>query len=122
MTIFALGLKLNLNLTLSPRDPHWKPCESIDKSQVAFINIILIIELFSTLIIIFYSAVKLSLTALLTVPLADLGGGLPGARPPLRDQILSFWHTFLPKSTHVGSPRYPPTGNPGSATVYTECT
>ena len=45
------------------------------------------------------------------------------APPPLRDQILSFSHTFLLKSTHVGGPhppmgpRPPPTGNPGSATV-----
>ena len=46
----------------------------------------------------------------------------PGARLPLLDRILSFLHTFLPKSTHVGGShpltgaRLPPTGNPGSAT------
>ena len=49
-------------------------------------------------------------------------GGMPGARP-LWDPILSFLHTFLPKSAHVRGPRpplwvhAPPTGNPGSATV-----
>ena len=41
---------------------------------------------------------------------------MPGARPPLRDQILSFLHTFLAKSTRVEGPR-PPTGNPGPATT-----
>ena len=57
--------------------------------------------------------------------LADLGGGgVPGARP-LWDPILSFSHTFSPKSAHVGGPRppltgaRPPTGNPGSATAVT---
>ena len=56
------------------------------------------------------------------------GGGVPGARPPpLWDPILSFSHTFSPKSAHVGGPcpppptgarppPPPPTGNPGSAT------
>ena len=34
---------------------------------------------------------------------------------PPWDPILSFSHTFSPKSAHVGGPR-PPTGNPGSAT------
>ena len=39
--------------------------------------------------------------------LADLGwggGGVPGARPPLWDPILSFSHAFSPKSTCVGGP------------------
>ena len=53
--------------------------------------------------------------------LADLGGGVPGARLPLWDPILPFLHTFSPKSTCVGGPRPvhapPPTGNPGSATA-----
>ena len=30
------------------------------------------------------------------------GGGRAGRRPPLQDPILSFLHTFSPKSTHVG--------------------
>ena len=52
--------------------------------------------------------------------LADPGGA--AGAPPQQDPILSFSHTFLPKSTHVGGrcpPRLgaPPTGNPGSATV-----
>ena len=57
------------------------------------------------------------------IPLADLGG-MPSARP-LWDPILSFLHTFSPKSTHVGGPHPPngymppPMGNPGSATGYT---
>ena len=34
-------------------------------------------------------------------------GGVPGARPPLWDPILSFSHTFSPKSAHVGGPRPP---------------
>ena len=43
--------------------------------------------------------------------------------PPLWDPILSFLHTFSPKSAHVGGPCpptngcTPPTGNPGSTTV-----
>ena len=36
---------------------------------------------------------------------------------PQRDPILSFSHTFLPKSTHVEG-RRPPMGNPGSAAGY----
>ena len=36
--------------------------------------------------------------------LADLGG-VPGARPALWDPILSFLHTFLSKSAHIGGPR-----------------
>ena len=51
------------------------------------------------------------------------GGGRARHMPPLQDQILSFLHTFLPKSTHVGGPHPPqwvhappPTGNPGPAT------
>ena len=43
------------------------------------------------------------------ITLADLGG-VPGARPPLRDPILSFSHTFLSKSAHVRGPRPPLTG------------
>ena len=38
--------------------------------------------------------------------LVDLGG-VPGVHP-LRDQILPFLHTFLPRSTRIGGPR-PPT-------------
>ena len=55
--------------------------------------------------------------------LADLGGGGARHTPPLWDPILSFLHTFSPKSAHVGGPRPlngctpPPTGNPGSAAV-----
>ena len=41
--------------------------------------------------------------------LADLGG-CAGCTSPLWDQILSFSHTFFPKSTHVGGPR-PPNGS-----------
>ena len=33
------------------------------------------------------------------------------------ESIISFWHTFLPKSIRIGSWRRP-NGNPGSATVY----
>ena len=43
----------------------------------------------------------------ITLALADLGG-MPGARP-LRNPILLFLHTFLPKSAHVGGP--PPNGS-----------
>ena len=50
-------------------------------------------------------------------------GGMLGARPPLWDPILSFWHTFSLKSACIGGPcpppplgARPPTGNPGSAT------
>ena len=49
----------------------------------------------------------------------DIGGSrgdMPGACHPLWDQILSFLHTFSPKSTRIGGPR-PPMGNPGSATA-----
>ena len=48
----------------------------------------------------------------------------PGTRPPLRDPILSFWHTNFTKRSRLGSPRppyevhAPPTGNPGSATTW----
>ena len=47
---------------------------------------------------------------------------MPGARLPLWDPILSFTHTFSPKSASIGGPRppngcTPPTGNPGSATA-----
>ena len=56
-------------------------------------------------------------------------GGSRGACPvhaPLWDPILSFLHTFSPKSAHVGGPpppngcTLPPTGNPGSTTDH-EC-
>ena len=56
------------------------------------------------------------------VTLAELGG-VPGARHPLWDPILSFSHTFSLKSACVRGPcppngsTAPPTGNPGSATV-----
>ena len=48
----------------------------------------------------------------------DLGGHA-GHTPPY---ILSFSHTFLPKSAHIGGPyppngSMPPMGNPGSTTV-----
>ena len=51
--------------------------------------------------------------------LVDRGGGV--LAPPW-DPILSFSHSFSPKSTHAGGPRpltdaRPPTGNPGSATA-----
>ena len=52
------------------------------------------------------------------------GGGMPGARLPLWDPILSFLHTFSLKSASVGGPCPPngctphPAGNPGSATVH----
>ena len=39
-----------------------------------------------------------------TKALANLGGGMPGTRHPLWDPILSFLHTFSPKSTCVGGP------------------
>ena len=42
--------------------------------------------------------------------LADLGGGVPGARHPLQDPILSLSHKFSPKSAHVGGP-HPPNGS-----------
>ena len=49
-------------------------------------------------------------------------GGATGAPPPQQDQILSFSHTFLPKSAHVGGRRpLPPAGNPGSATEVYLC-
>ena len=55
----------------------------------------------------------------------SIGGsrGVCWVHAPLQDQILSFSHTFLPKSTHVRGPHphlmgpCPPMGNPGSATV-----
>ena len=40
----------------------------------------------------------------LMIALADLGRGVLGAHP-LWDPILSFLHTFSPKSTRVGGPR-----------------
>ena len=46
--------------------------------------------------------------------LADPGGA---ACAPRWDPILSFSHSFFPKSARVGG-RRPPTGNPGSATAY----
>ena len=56
------------------------------------------------------------------ITVADPGWGVPPARaPPLRVQVLSFWHTNFSKQSHLGSwcPPYevgaPPTGNPGSA-------
>ena len=59
--------------------------------------------------------------------LADLGG-MPGTCHPLWDQILSFLHTFSPKSARIRGPhppptgaRPPPTGNPGSATAMGHC-
>ena len=60
----------------------------------------------------------------ISVALADLGEGVPGARLPIRDPILLFSHTFLPKRTCVGGPCLPltgprpPTENPGSATEW----
>ena len=48
-------------------------------------------------------------------PLADLGGGAYQAHATLQDPILSFLHTFLPKSACIRGP-CPPMGNPGSAT------
>ena len=54
--------------------------------------------------------------AVYTYSLADLGGRRARRTPPLWDPILSFSHTFSLKSAHVGGPRPPPTGNPGSAT------
>ena len=54
-------------------------------------------------------------------------GGRAGRTPPLRDPILSFSHTFSPKSTRVGGPRLPlmgprpPMENPGSANVLHKC-
>ena len=60
--------------------------------------------------------------------LADLGH-----TPPLRHPILSFLHTFLPKSAHIRGPHplmgphtpltglHPPMGNPGSATGACAC-
>ena len=42
--------------------------------------------------------------------LADLGWGVSGARPILRDPILLFSHTFLLKSARVRGPR-PPNGS-----------
>ena len=39
--------------------------------------------------------------------LADLGGCVPGTRQPLWDPILSFSHTFSPKSACVGGPHAP---------------
>ena len=57
--------------------------------------------------------------ARLALVIQDLIGGSrrgrAGRTPPLRDPIISFWHTFSPKSTRVRGPR-PPTGNLGSAT------
>ena len=52
---------------------------------------------------------------------ADLGGGAPGARPPLQSKIFSISCSFLENLTksYVGAPPRglapPPTGNPGSA-------
>ena len=54
-----------------------------------------------------------------------IGGsrGACRAHAPLWDPILSFLHTFSPKSGHIGGPRppngvhAPPTGNPRSATA-----
>ena len=46
---------------------------------------------------------------------ADLGAPPARACPPQQDPIPLFSHTFPPKSTHVRG-RWPPTGNPGSAT------
>ena len=53
------------------------------------------------------SFLKERLMYFLNKPLADLGG-VPGARP-LWDPILSFLHTFSPKSAHIGGP-CPPNG------------
>ena len=58
-------------------------------------------------------------------PLADLGGHTRCV-PPLRVQILLFWHAKFSKCSHFGGPRPPvrgprpppPTGNPGSATAH----
>ena len=43
------------------------------------------------------------------IALADLGGGACPAHAPLWDPILSFSHTFSPKSAHARGPR-PPNG------------
>ena len=57
-------------------------------------------------------------------------GGFRGGRirraPPLRDPILSFWHTNFTKRSRLHAPptrSTPPTGNPGSATdlYYLSC-
>ena len=47
-----------------------------------------------------------STDTIVTQSLADLvgGGGVPGARHPLWDPILSFLHTFSLKSTCIGGP------------------
>ena len=47
-------------------------------------------------------------------------GGSNRASPPKWDPILSFSHTFSPKSARVGG-RCPPTGNLGSATDHAKC-
>ena len=43
-------------------------------------------------------------------PIGGSRGACQAHAPPIRDQILSFLHTFLPKSTHVGGP-HPPNGS-----------
>ena len=52
--------------------------------------------------------------------MADLGG-VPGARHPLWDPILSFSHTFSPKSTHVGGPRPTPPPPPHGKSWIRHC-
>ena len=56
----------------------------------------------------------------------SIGGsrrGAPGAHPPLRVQILTFWHAKFSKRSRLGGPQpplrgpRPPTGNPRSATA-----
>ena len=42
--------------------------------------------------------------------LADLGGARPARAPPLRVQILSFWHAKLLKRSRLGGPRPPVRG------------
>ena len=57
------------------------------------------------------------------VSASEVGGGGAASAPLQRVPILSFSHTFLPKSAHVGGQRpqtgrRPPTGNPGSAAIH----
>ena len=42
--------------------------------------------------------------------LADLGGVRPARAPPLRVQILSFWHAKFSKHSRLGDPRPPVRG------------
>ena len=66
---------------------------------------------------------KIHIVGLLVADQWRIQGVPPARTPPLRVQILSFWHTNFSKCSHLGSwrPPYevgaPPTGNPGSATA-----